>query len=145
LGRPRAGTRRDGLTTIMAQGTAIIGRDRYCTRIEMSGHPLTADEPPRNGGQDKGPAPYDLLLAGLGACTAITLRMYADRKEWPLESLEVGLRLVRGEAGALHIDRTLKPMGLDAGQQARLAEIAEKTPVTLTLKGGLPIHTTLAA
>lgn len=128
----------------MAHGTATIGRDRYLTQIEMSGHPLTADEPPRNGGQDKGPAPYDLLLAGLGACTAITLRMYADRKEWPLESVAVELRLVQGEKGALHIERRLKPVGLDAGQQQRLAEIAEKTPVTLTLKAGLPIHTTLA-
>ena len=129
----------------MAHGTATIGRDRYFTQIEMSGHPLTADEPAGNGGQNKGPAPYDLLLAGLGACTAITLRMYADRKQWPLESLEVALRLVRGAEGALHIDRALKPVGLDAEQQARLAEIAEKTPVTLTLKNGLPIHTTLSA
>jgi len=128
----------------MAHGTATIGRDNYFTRIEMSGHALTADEPPANGGQDKGPAPYDLLLAGLGACTAITLRMYADRKEWPLESLEVGLHLVRNPEGGIKIERTLKPIGLDAEQNARLAEIAEKTPVTLTLKGGLPIHTTLA-
>ncbi|HEY4251588.1 MAG TPA: OsmC family protein [Roseomonas sp.] len=129
----------------MAHGTATIGRDRYFTRIEMSGHPLTADEPPGNGGQDRGPAPYDLVLAGLGACTAMTLRMYADRKDWPLDSLEVALRLVRAADGGFHVERRLKPVGLDAAQQARLVEIAEKTPVTLTLKGGLPIHTTLAA
>ena len=128
----------------MAHGTATIGRDRYFTRIEMSGHPLTADEPPANGGENKGPAPYDLLLAGLGACTAITLRMYADRKEWPLESLQVELHLVRNPEGGIHIERTLTPVGLDTGQKAKLAEIAEKTPVTLTLKNGLPIQTTMA-
>ena len=125
-------------------GTARIGRDQYRTEVEMSGHRLVADEPPAVGGQDQGPSPYDLVLAGLGACTAITLRMYADRKGWPLESLEVGLRLHRDAQGALRIERTLEPVGLDPQQQARLAEIAEKTPVTLTLKTGLSIHTTLA-
>lgn len=127
----------------MAHGTATIGRDRYFTRIEMSGHALTADEPPANGGQNLGPAPYDLLLAGLGACTAITLRMYADRKQWPMESVAIGLKLVRNPGGGIQIERTLSPVGLDDEQRARLAEIAEKTPVTLTLKGGLPIHTSL--
>ena len=127
----------------MAKGTASIGRDRYLTEIVMSGHALTADEPASNGGQDKGPAPYDLLLAALGACTAITLRMYADRKEWTMDSLEVRLRLMRSLAGELHIERTLKAAGLDSEQQSRIAEIAEKTPVTLTLKSGIPIDTRL--
>jgi putative redox protein len=129
----------------MARGTATIGRDRYLTTIEVDGHRLTSDEPASNGGKNQGPSPYDLLLAGLGACTAITLRMYADRKDWQMESVEVGLRLVEGPDGQKKIERTLKPVGLDADQQARLAEIAEKTPVTLTLKQGLPIHTTLAS
>ena len=127
----------------MAHGTAHIGRDTYRTEIEVSGHKLVADEPPALGGANAGPAPYDLILAGLGACTAITLRMYADRKDWPLESLDVGLRTVRGEQG-LRIERTLTIVGLDDEQRARLADIAERTPVTLTLKDGLPIHTTLA-
>ena len=77
----------------MAQGVARIGKDRYRTEIDVGGHALIADEPPALGGGGVGPAPYDLLLASLGACTAITLRMYADRKGWPLESVEVGLRL----------------------------------------------------
>lgn len=127
----------------MAHGTARIGKDRYRTEIEVGGHKLTADEPPALGGGAVGPAPYDLLLASLGACTAITLRMYADRKDWPLISVEVGLRL-SGGPGAMHIDRTLTIAGLDDAQKARLADIAERTPVTLTLKGGLPITTTLA-
>ncbi|MGY4197345.1 OsmC family protein [Bradyrhizobium sp. USDA 4520] len=125
-------------------GTAKIGRDNYHTEIVMSGHALVADEPERNGGRNDGPAPYDLVLSGLGACTAITLRMYADRKEWPLESLEISLRLVLNGDGGLKIERTLTPVGINAEQRARLAEVAEKTPVTLTLKHGIPIHTTLA-
>ena len=127
----------------MAHGTARIGKDRYRTEIEVGGHKLISDEPPALGGGAVGPAPYDLLLASLGACTAITLRMYADRKDWPLISVEVGLRL-SGGPGAMHIDRTLGIAGLDDAQKARLADIAERTPVTLTLKGGLPITTTLA-
>ncbi|AHE52866.1 OsmC family protein [Sphingomonas sanxanigenens] len=127
----------------MAHGTAHIGRDTYRTDIDVSGHRLVADEPTALGGADAGPAPYDLILAGLGACTAITLRMYADRKDWPLDSVDVALRTVKGEHG-LEIKRTLTLAGLDEEQRAQLADVAERTPVTLTLKGGLPIHTTLA-
>lgn len=127
----------------MAHGTAHIGRDRYRTEIEVSGHVLVADEPVTLGGAGAGPAPYDLILAGLGACTAITLRMVADRKEWPLESLDIALRL-KGGKGDLSIERVLTITGLDAEQQAKLADVAERTPVTLTLKGGIPINTTLA-
>ena len=126
----------------MAQGSARIGKDRYRTEIDVGGHGLIADEPPALGGGAVGPAPYDLLLASLGACTAITLRMYADRKGWPLESVEVGLRLSGREEK--RIDRSLAIVGLDDEQRARMADIAERTPVTLTLKAGLPITTTLA-
>ena len=127
----------------MAHAVARIGRDRYRTEIAMGAHRLVADEPPALGGQAAGPAPYDLLLASLGACTAITLRMYADRKAWPLETVEVGLRLTGGP-DSRRIDRTLKIVGLDAEQRTRLADIAERTPVTLTLKAGLPIDTRLS-
>jgi putative redox protein len=127
----------------MAHATAHIGRDHWRTEIVASGHAITADEPETLGGANAGPAPYDLLLASLGACTAITLRMYADRKEWPMESLDVSLRLT-GPKEARIIERTLAITGLDAEQQARLADIAERTPVTLTLKGGIAIDTRLA-
>ena len=126
----------------MAQGSAIIGRDHYRTEIVVGGHEIIADEPPALGGQGAGPAPYDLLLASLGACTAITLRMYADRKEWPLESLGVALRLHGKDER--RIKRILTIVGLDDAQKARLADVAERTPVTLTLKNGLPIDTHLA-
>lgn len=126
----------------MAQGTARIGNDRYRTEIEVGGHAIIADEPASLGGQGVGPAPYDLLLASLGACTAITLRMYADRKGWPMESVEVALRLHGKDER--RIDRVLTIAGLDDEQQARMADIAERTPVTLTLKSGLSIDTRLA-
>ena len=126
----------------MAHGTARIGKDHYRTEIEVGGHALVGDEGPGLGGQNLGPAPYDFLLAGLGACTAITLRMYADRKEWPLDSVEVGLKLVNKDGP--RVDRVLTIAGLDEEQKARLADIAERTPVTLTLKSGLPIDTRLA-
>jgi putative redox protein len=129
----------------MARGTASIGKDHYTTQIEVSGHALTADEPARNGGQDAGPAPYDYLLASLGACTTITLRMYADRKQWPVTAVDVALHLTHAEDGSLLVRRTLTISGdIDTAQQARMAEIAEKTPVTLTLRAGLRIDTTLA-
>src|SRR3546814_13655572 len=88
----------------MAHGTARIGKDHYRTEIAVGDHSLVADEGPGLGGQNAGPAPYDLLPASLGACTAITLRMYADRKEWTLESVEVGMRLT-GRREAMRNER----------------------------------------
>ncbi len=127
----------------MTHAIARIGRDAYATQIDFGNRSLTADEPASRGGGDAGPAPYELLLASLGACTAITLRMYADRKQWPLDSVEVELRL-HGQGETLNVERLLRLAGTDDAQNARLAEIAEKTPVTLTLKHGLPIATRLA-
>jgi putative redox protein len=79
----------------------------------------------------------------LGACTAITPRMYAERKQWSLGAIDVDVCLVR-DAGGERIVRTLAAQGLNEQQRGRLAEIAERTPVTLTLKAGIPIHTTFA-
>src|SRR5215469_12760220 len=128
----------------MAHAKAQIGKIHYAVSIDANGHAIVADEPKSNGGEDVGPAPYDLLLAGLGACTSITLRMYADRKEWDLQSLQVDLHYVR-HGDQEHIERTLHLAGnLSNEQRARIADIAERTPVTLTLKKGLPITTELA-
>ncbi|OAN64078.1 OsmC family protein [Sphingomonas sp. TDK1] len=126
----------------MVHATAHIGPERMETRIQAGHHAIVADEPPGNGGQDAGPAPYDLLLAALAACTAMTLRMYADRKGWRIDSIDVDLRIL-GVAEGRHIKRTLTIAGPDAAGRARLAEIAERTPVTLTLKQGIAIETTL--
>jgi len=127
----------------MTKAIARIGRDApYATQIDFGTNQLVADEPAERGGGDTGPAPYELLLASLGSCTAITLRMYAERKQWAVETIEVALFL-HGQGETLNIERILTISGTDAEQNARLAEIAEKTPVTLTLKRGFPIETRL--
>lgn len=127
----------------MAHATASIGTTNYETAIATGHHRLKADEGPDLGGKDSGPAPYDLLVSALGACTVITLRMYAERKQWPVEAVHADIHFVR-EGDNQHIDRRLRIEGnVDQEQKKRMAEIAERTPVTLTLKRGLEIHTTL--
>lgn len=128
----------------MAHAVATIGTTNWATRVVVGGHSLTVDEPMSLGGQDAGPAPYDVLLASLGGCTAITLRMYAERKGWPLTAIEVDLKHYK-DGDRSKIERVLHLTGpLDEAQRVRLADIAERTPVTLTLKGGAEIATSLA-
>lgn len=126
----------------MTRVVARIGRDRYRTELEAGRHRWVADEPESLGGADAGPAPYDLLLGALGTCTVVTLRMVAERKQWPLASVEATLVMARGEGGEVQIERSIAFTGLDDAQCAKLLDIAERTPVTLTLKGGVPIRTT---
>ena len=128
----------------MARARASIGTVDYATTIAVGHHTLVADEGPDLGGKDAGPAPYELLTAALGACTVITLRMYAERKQWPVTSVHADIHFVR-EGDKARIDRVLSIEGaVDDAQKKRMAEIAERTPVTLTLKGGLEIRTRLA-
>ena len=128
----------------MAHATASIGTVDYATTIATGhAHRLTADEGPELGGRDAGPAPYDLLTSALGACTVITLRMYAERKQWPVTAVHADIHFKR-EDKVESIDRVLRIEGADAEQKTRMAEIAERTPVTLTLKRSLEIRTTLA-
>ena len=114
--------------------------------ISVGMHALVADEPVGSGGANLGPSPYELLLSALGACTAMTLRLYADRRGWPLEGVEVRLRHDRIHAedcaecetrdGFLdRIQKELTLLGpLDPTQRLRLAEIAERCPVQRTLQ-----------
>ncbi len=127
---------------VVARATVRMGKTRYAADIRIGAHALVADEPRDAGGDDAGPSPFGLLLSSLGACTAITLRMYAERKQWPLGTVEVQLSYRwQGETGA--IERVLTLEGLDAAQRARCAEIAEKTPLTRALKRGIAIATVL--
>src|SRR3954451_20727191 len=128
----------------MAHAQASIGTVDYTTTITTGHHQLIADEGPELGGKDAGPAPYDLLISALGACTVITLRMYAERKQWPVTNVQADIQFKRGDDKVESIDRVLHIEGADADQKKRMAEIAEKTPVTLTLKRSLEIRTTLA-
>jgi putative redox protein len=128
----------------VVHATADIGTVNYTVSLVAGHHPLTSDEGTGAGGQDAGPSPHEMLCAALGACTAITLRMYALRKEWPLRAVHVDV-LMHGE-GKQHrsVTRRLRLEGdLDEAQRARLADIAERTPVTLTLKQGVVITTVL--
>lgn len=133
------------ISTIIARAKAEIGTEAYRVDIKAGSHPLIADEPLANGGGDRGPAPYELLLSALAGCTAITLTMYCERKSWALERAEIELRLVRSGEIA-RVDRTVTLDGILTGEQiSRLSEIAERTPVTLTLRNGIEIRTSLRA
>ena len=128
----------------VADATARIGTDRYHVDLQAGRHALAADESADHGGADSGPAPFGLLLSGLGACTAITLRMYADRKGWPLEGVDVQLAYTVKDRATRWIDRQITVRGpLEDDQRVRLAEIAEKTPVTKAVRAGTEIRTTI--
>ena len=126
--------------------TSLESTTGYAQKIRAGHHGLTADEPTHAGGTDTGPSPYGLVLSGLGACTSITLRMYAERKGWDLGTIQLELRMFKDTEGKERIERTVRlgNPALTAEQRAKLAEIAEKTPVTRTLRGGVPIATTFA-
>jgi putative redox protein len=122
--------------------TALVeGKKGYAQTIQTGRHRLTADEPERAGGTDSGPAPYGLLLSALGACTSITLRMYADRKGWDLGEVRVSLRHFK-EGDSDRIERDIRfSAPLSEEQRNRLMEIVEKTPVTKTIASGTAIET----
>jgi len=106
----------------------------YTQQVTTYNHRWIADEPESMGGADDGPAPMEMILAGLGACTSMTLRMYANRKEWPLKKVTVDLRHVKGENGSESLVRKVRIEGdLSTEQRARLLEIANRCPVHRTL------------
>jgi putative redox protein len=145
-------------TVIVAESGAdpARGRGRLAQEIRVGRHLLPADEPVAAGGTDTGPNPYDLLLAALGACTSMTLRLYADHKGWPLEQVSVQLRhdkihaadCAECETREGKIDRIVRVIDLagplDAAQRGRLLEIAEKCPVHRTLHSEISILSSLA-
>ena len=136
------------------KGVIVRGRaDGFAQVIHAGRHRLAADEPASAGGTDTGPSPYDFLLAALGACTSMTVALYARRKSWPLEEVTVHLRHSKIYAadcaecetreGLLdRIERDIHFVGpLSAEQISRLLEIAEKCPVHRTLTSEIIIHT----
>jgi putative redox protein len=142
-----------------APGTVVVretGEGRFAQHIAAGKHVLRADEPEEFGGDESGPGPYDLLLAGLGACTSMTLRMYAERKGWPLDRATVTLRHEKIHAqdcedcetkgGRIdRIERRLALEGtLDPAQRTKLLEIADKCPVHRTLESEVVIETKLS-
>jgi putative redox protein len=133
--------------------SASIAGTGFHTGIRTRTHALVADEPVDAGGTDTGPTPYELLLGALSACTAMTVRMYADRKQWPLEEVIVRIRPVRShavdcakcetnEVGAGRLEREVEFVGpLSAEQRTRLLYIADRCPVKQTLERGLRVDT----
>jgi putative redox protein len=134
---------------------AEVGFGRFAQVVYDGKHRLTADEPVEEGGLDTGPNPYGLLMAALGACTSMTLRMYAERKKWPLKQVAVRLRHAKIHAADCaeceskegkidRIEREIELSGdLSDEQRRRLLEIANKCPVHETLRRQNQIVTAL--
>jgi putative redox protein len=127
-----------------AVGTTGATTPPYRVDIRVGHHTLVADEPADAGGGDAGPTPFGLLVSALVACTATTLRMYATRKGWQFETIEVDARYDVGDDGTSVIDRTITvAAGLTDEQRERITAIAQRTPVTLAIRTGTPINTTV--
>lgn len=138
------------------QTVVRIGRSKYRTEVAARSHSIIADEPKKYGGQDAGFTPYELLLSSLGTCTAITLRMYADRKKWDLEEVLVHLEHFKQHAEDSHncsderrakIDKFVRTIELHGdltfAERKRLLEIANRCPVHRTLENKIEIDTVL--
>ena len=117
----------------------------YRQTLRCGRHTMLADERPAHGGADAGATPFEYLLSALGSCTSITLRMYAERKGWSLGAVAVSLAFHKAQDGNRIERRVTVSAALTAEQQAKLAEICEKTPVTLALKSGVSMTTTVAS
>ena len=140
-----------------SQVVVQTGKQGFLSEINANGHALLADEPSEVGGSNLGPSPYDYLVTALGTCTGMTLRSYADRKGWPLESVTVRLRHEKIHAADCadcetkvgkidQIERSIELAGnLSEEQRQALLEIADKCPVHRTLHGEVVVRTTLAA
>lgn len=138
----------------MAQPNDVVisvGPTGFRTEITARGHTLIADEPIEVGGGNEGPTPYDYLAASLGACTAMTLRIYANRREWPLEGVRITMRHSRVHEKDCE-DCASRPVGIDQlereielsgplteEQHAGLMRIADRCPVAQTLERGVRV------
>ncbi len=132
--------------------TGRIGPSSYRTEVQARAHAFVTDEPPALGGADTGPTPHEYLLGALSGCMAITMRMYADRKGWPLEAVSVRLRTSRSRAedgerrdasseGTItRLERDVELTGpLTEEQRQRLLQIADRCPVKRTLEQGIQV------
>ena len=124
--------------------TASIASTHYRVKLQNGRHEFGADEPMDKGGGDTGPAPDEILEASLASCTAITLRMYADRKEWKVTEIDVTVSLERIDNKTI-FTRSVKVEGdIDETQRERLLQIAKVCPVSKTLLGEIEINSHMA-
>jgi len=144
-------------TTLTTHQHVVVrtGDDGYTTQVKAGDHSFLADEPESVGGKNLGPTPYDLLVAALGTCTSMTLRMYADHKKWPLEEVMVHLQHEKihkddcehAEDKGSKIDQIIREIelkgNLDDDQRKRLLEIADRCPVHKTLHSEIQVETKL--
>ena len=129
---------------VTRRARAASGAAPWQSVVTARRHEVVVDEPEKLGGGDAGPSPYDLVLGGLAACTDITLRMYAERKGWPLERVEVTITLHDPGEGEQTLDRAIVLHGvLDDEQRAALLDVSGRTPVTRTLAQAFDIRTEL--
>ena len=136
--------------------SATVGASGYRTDVQAGPHSFIADEPIALGGSGLGPTPYELLLGALSSCMAMTLRMYADRKGWPLQSVTIQLRTDSAhqkdcercdttDVGPPRIARRIELAGpLSDEQRTRLLQIADRCPVKQTLERGLRVESVSA-
>jgi putative redox protein len=123
-----------------AMASAHIGEQNYRVDISIRDHALIADEPAAVGGQDLGPTAMEMLAGALGSCTSVTLRMYAQRKSWDLQTVDVRVEI---DYKAFTIRREIALGGnLDVEQRARLLQIADACPVHKLLANAVPVTTT---
>ena len=128
----------------VTQVSASLSTPNYRVLLDDGQHTWLGDEPASLGGGDRGPAPFALLLSSLGTCTAITVKMYADRKGWPLEHVDVRLAFSTTADGST-IEREVSLVGpLDDAQRERLLQIANACPVHKVLSKPIEIRTTAA-
>ncbi|HEY5440838.1 MAG TPA: OsmC family protein [Gemmatimonadaceae bacterium] len=145
---PESGNDQDGGRWV----ASTVGSSGYRADVTARTHTFAADEPVALGGTDAGPTPYEYLLGALSSCTAMTLRMYANRKGWPLESIDVQLRIARSHepdcencessaVGITRIERKIEFHGaLSDEQRVRLLQIADRCPVKQTLERGIAVQ-----
>nr|WP_294988814.1 OsmC family protein [uncultured Sediminibacterium sp.] len=122
---------------------ASIATTKYRVQLDNGRHLFAADEPEEKGGQDTAPTPDELLEASLASCTAVTLRMYGDRKQWQLEGVEVDVKLERTEGKTVFTRNITLKGNLDTEQKERLLQIAKLCPVSKTLSGSIEMHTSI--
>lgn len=136
---------KDSFAASMAVINASIGTHHYRTTLASAGNMYIADEPVSDGGGDEGFSPSELLASALAACTCITLRMYADRKGWPLDDVQVAVEFTRDNAlNESNITRNISLVGqLSPEQRARLLTIANSCFIHKTLTHPINIHTSL--
>jgi len=127
----------------MRDVTVRTGEGKFQQLVLVGPHRELADEPADVGGDDTGPSPFEHVLVGLGACTSMTVKMYADRKEWPLRSVHVALSMQKQDDG-YRLTRNIRLDGeLSEEQRTRLLDIANKCPVHKMLTGKIEIESAL--